>query len=99
MKTFVSILAAAMLCLSTGDALAQGRSGGHSFFSATINRIENAGRKIGRSIGRIPDHLGLNNRHPQPKPPSENRAKPPSGIGTSRVNSALTGHGHGRRSH
>jgi hypothetical protein len=90
----VSILAAIVLCLSAGDALAQGRSGSHGFFNTAINRIEHAGRKIGRSISRIPDRLGLNGHHAKPKSPSESRAKPPSGIGTSRVNSALIGHGH-----
>jgi hypothetical protein len=96
MKAFISILAAIMLCLSAGDALAQGRSGGHGFFNSTINGIENVGRSIGRSIGRVPGHLGFGGHHNRARLPAESRAKPPSGIGTSRVNSALIGHGHSR---
>jgi hypothetical protein len=97
MKMFTSILAAIMLCVSAGNALAQGRSSGHGFLSSTINGIENAGRRIGKSIGRIPGHLGLGGHQGRSRSPAESRAKPPSGIGTSRVNSALIGQGHGKR--
>jgi hypothetical protein len=90
MKTLVFILAAILLCSSPGEALAQHRSGGHGFFGATINRIENFGRGVGRSIGRIPSHLNFGSQR--------HRAKPPSGIGNSRVNSAISSQGRGRRS-
>jgi hypothetical protein len=91
MKTSVFILAAILLCSSPGQALAQHRSGGsHGFFGATINRIENFGRGVGRSIGRIPSHLNFGSQR--------HRAKPPSGIGNSRVNSAISSQGRGRRS-
>jgi hypothetical protein len=90
MKTSVFILAAILICSSPGEALAQHRSAGHGFFGATINRIENFGRGVGRSIGRIPGHLNFGSQR--------HRAKPPSGIGNSRVNSAISSQGRGRRS-
>jgi hypothetical protein len=53
-----------------------------------VDRVERGARGFGRTIQRVPSNLGFRD-HP-------NRAKPTPGIGTSRINSAIIGRGHGR---